>query len=440
MNPRQLAIQILSRMEKSDAYADILLTQELRKHNLSDLDKALVMELVNGTLRWRRKLQWILEQLYEGNWKKCPRLIRYILEVSLYQLLFLEKIPDYAAVNEGVVLARRLGSSYWANKVNGILRNFIRRKNEIRFPSLSENPVQAISVIYSHPQWLVERWLTRFGIEETEKLCQANNQTPLVTLRVNRLKTTPNALLKLLSEHGIEASFSQYLPDFLKVKNLPDLSRFEPFSNGLFTVQDESAGLVGILVNPEPGDTIIDLCSAPGGKATHLAELMGDKGTILAVDRNFNRLNLVRENYQRLGLQSLHRVQADATYFFSKKADKVLIDAPCSGLGVLAKRSDLRWRRTPEDIQTLAELQFRLLNNAASLLLKGGVLVYSTCTLEPEENEAVVERFLARNQNFHIVEAGRFIPSALLDSQGYVRTFPHKHQMDGSFAVRMIKH
>jgi len=438
MNPRAIAVEILTRIEHTGAYADVLLENELaRRPELAPPDRALTAELVNGTLRWQRKLDWMATELYRGRYPKIPLKIRKVVQISLYQLLFLEKIPAYAAVDEGVELAKAIGGPYWGRVVNGLLRSFSRRRSTLTLPRVEQNPVEALAIGYSHPEWLIERWLARFGLEETEQLCKANNQTPHLCLRVNRLKTTPEALLATLATHGIDAGASAFAPEFIRASSLPDLRNFAPFSEGHFTVQDESAGLVGYLLDPKPGEKVVDLCSAPGGKTTHIAELMNDRGQVIAVDKHFRRLKLIGHAAQRLGLRCIVTVAADGTKFATRPVDKVLVDAPCTGTGVLAKRADLRWRRRPEDLRVLPALQFDLLQSAAALVRKGGVIVYSTCSIELEENDKVVESFLSANCSFVLEPADEWIPSTLVDEKGFVRTFPHRHGMDGSFAVRL---
>ncbi len=439
MSPRLRVIKLLERLEKSDVYADILLTRELRNAKLTGQDKAFIQELFYGVIRWRVRLDWIIQDFFRGSFSKSPRFVKYILQVSFYQLIFLKNIPTYAVINEAVRLAKKRGGIYWGNKINAILRKFTREEQSIVWPDARTKPAKNIAVRFSHPLWLVERWISQWGIEETEALCQTNNQIPAISVRVNRLKTTTEKLVDIFEKAGIKASVSDFNSDFLLLKRLPDVENFEPFQKGLFTIQDVSAGFPCLLLDPKPGEKIIDLCSAPGGKATYLAELSSDRGAIVAADRNFSRLNLVSQNKDRLKLKFVHLLQADGINFYSKQVDKVLVDAPCSGLGVLAKRVDLRWKRTISQIDELRNIQLNLLRNAADLVRPGGVIVYCTCTIEPDENERVVADFLAENKKFRIEDAAAFIPKELTQTDGFIKTFPHRHGMDGSFAARLIK-
>ena len=439
MTSRQITINLLERWEKAATYADILLNKYFNEHDISEQEKALVQELFFGVIRWREKLDWLSGQFFQGKLAKSPRFVKYVLQISLYQLLYLDRIPEYAVINEAVKIAKSKGGRYWAGKINAILRNFLKQKKKLHFPDIETSPVEHISIKYSHPKWLVKRWIQRCGVEETCQLCEANNQRPSISLRANRLKITPNGFKKKLLELGLKVEQSIYNPYLFRVQEFPGLSKSELFRQGLFTVQDESAGLACELLAPRAGEKIIDLCAAPGGKTTYLAELSGNQAIIYSVDQNFSRLKLVRENLVRLNLDASRLIQADARYYVGNQFDKVLLDVPCSGLGVLAKRIDLRWKRSEEQIRELTIIQYELLQNAAHLVKRGGLVVYATCTIEPEENEAIIQKFLSQNKNFKIDHAKFYVPEFFTTSPGYVHTLPHIHKVDGSFAVRLIK-
>ena len=439
MPPRQLIVKLLDRFERSNAYADTILETELREQKLSEKNKGLIQEIFFGIIRWRNRLDWIIKKIYHGQLEKTPRFIRYILQIGLYQLIFMDRIPEYAAIHEAVELAKIKGGTYWGKKVNAILRSFQRSEHKIDFPELSTNPVEFIAVYYSHPEWMVKRWIERFGIDDTILLCEANNKTPLLSLRVNTIKISVQELQSRLAQVDVLTSQSPYLKNFIQAQGLPDLSQLQLFQKGMFSIQDVSAGLACVLLSPRPGDKIVDLCAAPGGKTTFLAELTKDEADIFAVDANLQRLNLIRQNLNRLKLKSVQLLQADGTQYSSQKVDKLIVDAPCSGLGVLSKRVDLRWKRTPGQLEELSELQLKLLQNATKLVKPGGVIVYCTCTIEPEENEQIVDKFLIENKNFRLEPASKFISKELTTSEGFVYTLPHQHGIDGSFAARLIK-
>lgn len=439
MSPRQLVTQLLDRYERTDAYADVLLEQELRQSKLSKPDKSLAQEIFFGVIRWRKRIDWIIKQFFQGDYAKSPRQIRYILQGAFYQFIFMDRIPAYAVIHEAVELAKQNGSDYWGKKTNAILRTFQRGQRRIHYPDVATEPVLSIAIMHSHPEWMIKRWIERCGKEETIAFCEANNQIPKLSIRINSLRASTVEFKNLLSTTNVETTRSEYLDNFLTTDQLPDLNNFEPFRMGLFSIQDVSAGLACKLLAPQPGEKIVDLCSAPGGKATFLAELSGDRAEIIAVDVNQSRIKLVEQNIQRLGLKSIQFVPADGTKYSCDPVDKVIVDAPCSGLGVLAKRVDLRWKRTLNQVKKITGLQFNLLMNAAKLLKSGGVLVYCTCTIEPEENENMVEHFLSENKNFAIDSAGKYVSSKVVNSSGFIHTYPHRHGIDGSFAVRLIK-
>ena len=438
--PRGTAVKILNRVERTDSYLDKVLDAELKAQDLSDVDKGLLNELVHGVLRWQNRLDWVLNGFSHGNFAKSEINIKNTLRVALYQILFLDRIPHAAAVNEGVEFIKRIRGEKPAGLVNAVLRNIIRNIDGIRYPAAEEDPVQYLAVYYSHPHWMVRRWVARFGVEETTKLLIAANERPALTLRINRLKTDPGAFLRQLEQQGIACTPSSRTSWFVRVKGLARIAQMELFRTGMFTVQDESAALPTLLLDPRPGERVIDLCAAPGGKTTNIAETMNNEGEVIAVDRHEAKLALIRASCERLGLRIVTLREADSSTLEAEPADRVLLDAPCSGLGVLAKKPDIKWKRDITDILKLGVIQAGLLDNAARLVRPGGVLVYSTCTLEPEENAQAVDAFLARHAEFAAEHAGPFVSRDLVNERGFVETFPHRHGMDGAFAARLVRH
>lgn len=437
--PRGTAIKILNRFERSDAYLDKLLDAELRRDEMNELDKGLMNEIVTGVVRWRMKLDWVLTGFFHGNFTKAETNIKNALRVALYQIMFLDRVPHAAAVNEAVEFIKRLRGQKVADLVNAVLRNIIRNLDGIRYPELQEDQIRHLAVVESHPLWITKRWIERFGFDEAKALMAANNTVPPVSLRFNRMKGDIQILTNFLQEHQFEFELSRYVPNFIRVQHMTAIGRSDLFQHGYFTVQDESAALPVLLLDPHEGERILDLCAAPGGKTTFLGELMGNKGEIIAVDRYENRLQFVVNACKRLGIQNVKTVAANAAEIELPGSDKVLVDAPCSGLGVIAKKPDAKWLREAEDIPQLVEIQLSILENAAKLVKPGGVLVYSTCTIEPEENIGVVREFLSRHSEFSIEPATSFVHPDLVHPDGYVETLPHKHAMDGSFAIRLRK-
>ncbi|MGE5316117.1 MAG: 16S rRNA (cytosine(967)-C(5))-methyltransferase RsmB [Acidobacteriota bacterium] len=436
---RGTAVKILNRVERTDAYLDKLLDAELRSSDLNDLDKSLLTEIVTGVLRWQMKLDWVLNGFFHGNFSKAEVTVRNGLRTALYQIMFLDKIPHHAAVNEAVEFIKRIRGEKAGNLVNAVLRTILRNLDGIHYPDIANGAAQYLSVMYSHPLWMVRSWMNRYGYAETEKLLAANNAKPQLTLRINTAKTSIDHFLELLAQQNIAVERSRYIDTFVKTATLANLSHTELFRQGYVSVQDESAGIAASLLDARPGERVIDLCAAPGGKTTFIGERMQNKGVIVAVDKYSTRLDLVQESCARLGITNVKCVAADGVEFETEAADKVLLDAPCSGLGVLTKKPDVKIKREQSDIRKLVEIQHQLIDQASSLVKPGGMLIYSTCTIEPDENFSVVRWFLQRHPEFDIDHSMRSAYPALMHADGYIETFPSKHGMDGSFSIRLRK-
>jgi len=433
MNARSLALEMLQRVEADGAFVD-----ELLRVGLSGLllrDRAFCRELVLGTMRWRGRLDWALSRCLKGDLEGLPIPIRNVLRLGVYQILFSDGVPDRAAVHESVELAKRVGHRGTVGLVNAVLRRVARERDRVAWPDSEKDPAGYLSVVGSHPRWLAARWIGRFGMEEASELCAANNRRRPVSLRVNRLKGTEEAFLARLAKEGFEGKPNDLAPGFVEVAEAQGLFETDTFRSGWFQAQDASGGLAALLLNPRPGERILDMCAAPGGKTTHIAELMGNVGTIVALDKHARRVERISENVRRLGIRIVRTGAMDALEYEDGGFDRVLVDAPCSGTGVFARRVDARWRLKETDIGELAALQEKLLEKGASLLKKGGRLVYSTCTIEEEENERVIARFLSRHEDFMLEPASEVIGPPFGDT---VRTYPHRHGADGSFAACMI--
>lgn len=435
--PREIALTVLDRVERTDSFAKEVLEGRIRKSRLSSRDRGLARELTYGTLRWRGYIDGALRSLLSRDLDDLPGMIRNILRLGAYQVLFLDRIPDFAAIDQSVLLAKRHGHAGTAGLVNAVLRQVAARRDEMPLFPDGADRIERLAIEYSHPRWLVERWLERWGEETTRGLCAAANRTPPFVVRVNSTRTDPDRLRTELRSAGIESEPGRYLPEALRLAGLVDLRRLEAFRRGLFQVQDESAMAVTALLDPRPGEVIVDLCSAPGGKATHIAERTDGRAYVIAVDKHHSRLGLVGRNVARLGLEGILPVVGDGVAFSARGAERVLVDAPCSGTGVLRRRADLRWRLMPSDIGALVRIQTALLEGASRLVRDGGVIVYSTCTLEPEENEEVVEGFLRGHGGFRREDASLYVHRDLVDEIGYLRTFPSLHDLDGIFAARL---
>lgn len=442
-NARQLAFVALRSVHRG-AYADAALDRVLRQADLTATDRRLVTELVYGSVRRQRSLDALIDQMGKKKAHQQPNDLRTILHLGLYQLRYQERIPASAAVNSTVDLAKENGFSGLSGFVNGLLRQYIRGAPHSTDPlHLPENPVECLGVLHSYPNWIVQLWLEQLGMPETEQLCEWMNQSPAIDLRVNPLRTTIEQVESALEAAGILARRLPHLPQALRligstgpIQNLPG------FSEGWWTVQDSSAQLVGHLLDPQPGEVVIDACAAPGGKTTHIAELMGDKGTLWACDRAASRLRKLKENTERLRLKSIQVCVGDSRNLsqFKNLADRVLLDVPCSGLGTLHRHADARWRQTPESVQELSILQRELLTRTSTFVKPGGFLVYATCTLHPLENEGVIQQFLDRHRSWQIYPPILdSTAAALASSQGWVKVWPHRQQMDGFFMVCLRK-
>ena len=441
-NPRQIAFLALREVHRRGAFADVALDRTFRNSQLTDLDRRLVTELVYGSVRRMRAIDFIIDKLATKKSSQQPPELRTILHLGLYQLQYLNNIPPSAAVNTTVQLAKENGFSGLSSFVNGLLRQYIRLTDQELNPltvTSYKSTVQRLGILHSFPDWIVEMWIEQLGETETEQLCQWFNQSPTIDLRINPLKSTIAEIETAFKSQNISVSRIPHLPQALRlngssgaIQNLPG------YSEGWWTIQDSSAQLVTHLLDPQPGETIIDVCAAPGGKTTHIAELIQDTGTIYACDKTENRLKRLKENADRLQIKSIQIHTGDSRQFpeFINLADRVLLDAPCSGLGTLHRRADARWHHTPENIQAQSQLQSELLANAATFVKSGGVLVYATCTIHPLENEAVIRSFLANNPHWQIEPPTIDLP-VQPSPEGWVKVWPHRNQMDGFFMVRL---
>lgn len=436
---RGLAVSILNKVERTDAYLEKLLDNEMRNSELSGPDKALLYEIVHGVVRWGGRLDWVLNGFYKGQFSKAIPNLKNGLRVALYQILFLDRVPDYAAVNEAVEFVKKLQGQRPADLTNAILRNIIRSKNAIRYPDPEADLPGYLTAYYSHPLWMVKRYLKRFGRGQTEKLLTANNEKPYLTLKINALKTNPEEFKNLLNSVNLKFNQGKYLPEFFQLQNLTNITAWEYFIKGYFNIQDESAGLACRLLDVSSGMRVLDLCAAPGGKTAYIAGLMQDKGVIAAIDRFDSRLKIFRSNIERLGITCVKTIESDAMDYSSEQFDRVLSDVPCSGTGTLSKKPDIKWKRDLLDIKNMTEIQFKLLEKASTLVKKNGILVYSTCSIEPEENFEIVARFLKGHTNFILKNAAEEFPKELVDENGCIQTLPHVHQMDGAFAAKLIR-
>jgi 16S rRNA (cytosine967-C5)-methyltransferase len=442
--PRAICLEILNQTENSDRHPDDLLNDSFKKYrHLTPLDRGFLTELTYGVLRWRENLDWSIRSLSKIPFEKIERETLHILRLGLYQIEFLTRTPASAAVNESVKLAKQSRGSGGGGFVNAILRSYLRKKEEIPFPKIEQDPGLHLSVVLSHPLWLVRRWIEEMGVEETLRTCTLNNRIPTLTLRTNTLKISREELIEKLRGKGLNAAPTHYSLDGILLIDPPPVSELFFLNEGFFIIQDEASQLVTSILDPKPGEKILDGCAAPGGKTTHIAQKMGNQGGVYGLDLTQEKLFLIEEMCKRLGVIIVKRLKGDATRLLPSlkgmKFDRVLADVPCSGFGTLRKNPDLKWRKGEEDIKRLSELQTAILSNLSRYVKGGGVLVYSTCTVFQEENEEVVENFLKNHPEFHLdpmaeVLTDKFHPFI---RNGYFKTFPPKDEMDGFFVARL---
>ena len=440
-NPRQLAFLALRSIQR-DAFADVALDRVLQDAELNSQDRRLATELVYGSVRRQRTLDTLIDQLGKKKSHQQPPDLRAILHLGLYQLRYLNQIPASAAVNTTVELAKQNGFAGLSGFVNGLMRQYIRLAESGDDPlQLPLDPVKRLGTLHSYPDWIIQVWLEQLDLAETEQLCEWMNRPPHIDLRINPLRTSLEAVEAAMQAAGVAVKRLLHLPQALRLlEPAGSIQKLPEFQSGWWMVQDASAQLVSYLVDPQPGEFVIDACAAPGGKALHLAELMQDQGTIWACDRTSSRLKKLKENAERLGIHSTEISIGDSRDQpqFVGKGDRVLLDAPCSGLGTLNRHADARWRQTPERVRELATLQQELLTAAATWLKPDGVLVYATCTLHPQENEQAIAAFLDQHPDWQIEPPTPNSPAAAFAApQGWVKVWPHRQQMDGFFMVRL---
>lgn len=447
-NGRELALIVLTKIDQERAYSNIQLNQAIMQSNLSAQEISLATELVYGTLQRRATLDWVISKLVQVD-KKLEDWVRNLIRLSLYQLLFLERIPSHAIVNEAVELAKKHGHKGISGFVNGVLRNAIRNRNTLL--DFSELPAsERLAVESSHPEWFVVKMQSLFGAEQAQELCYANLERPFAVVRTNFLKVTREELMiSLQAELGEDAIITEspVSKAGIRIIGSGNLTTTNLYKKGYFSIQDDSSMLVAEFVAPEPGMTVLDATAAPGGKSLYLAELMQNHGRIIAVDQHAHRVKLITEQAERLGIDIIESHVSDANDLrnnFEPIFDRILLDAPCSGLGVLRRKPELKWRMTEAEILKLADIQLNLLKNLAPLLKNDGVFVYSTCTLAEEENQAVIRAFLAENADYQLGKQsldllGATVTKKALIEPGMLQILPHYFDSDGFFISRMVK-
>ena len=435
-NIRDAALSILWAVENKQAYSNLLLHKTIESHGISAKNRGLLTEITYGTLQHQLTLDYYLEPYLKG---KIEPWVKVLLRLSLYQMIYLDRVPEHAAINEAVEIAKKRGHGGVASVVNGVLRS-IQRGGVRSFNSISD-PVEKISIETSHPAWLIKRWSEQYGMEKTREMALENNKIPPQTVRVNTVRATPEEVIEMLESEGLKAVQSALVPECLVVSN-GQPARSVAFEKGFITIQDESSMLPVYAMQVEPGMEVLDLCAAPGGKSTHIAEKMENRGALFSLDLHEHKVKLIEETAARLGHSIIETAVGDGRQsverFGAERFDRILVDAPCSGLGVIKRKPDIKYTKKEEDFSRLQDIQFDLLAQAAQLLKPEGILVYSTCTVDAQENRGTAERFLKAHPDMEKVKVS--LPEALNNKNtGFVQIFPQDFGGDGFFIAAFRK-
>ncbi|WP_209122434.1 16S rRNA (cytosine(967)-C(5))-methyltransferase RsmB [Alkalihalobacillus sp. BA299] len=442
---REVALDVLLQIEKNQAYSNLLLNQTVNKASLDPRDVGLLTEIVYGTVQRRDTLDYYLEPFIKKGVKNLNDWVRVLLQLSLYQMVYLDRVPDRAIVHEAVTIAKRRGHQGISGMINGVLRNV--RRQELRSFDEIKDETTRLAIATSHPVWLVKRLVKQYGVEEAEQICLTNLQPPQVTVRVNQTLASVEEAIDLLQEDGVEVKRGHLSEDALIIKK-GNATHTQAFKSGIITIQDESSMLVARALDPVKGMDVLDCCAAPGGKSTHLAERMKDKGRVIALDLHEHKVKLIDQLSNRLQLNSVQGQVMDARqaskHFEKASFDAILVDAPCSGLGVIRRKPDIKWTKNAKDIEAIQKIQKEILSAVVPLLKKGGRLVYSTCTIDRTENDKIVQWFLKEHHEFimdpsvierlphHISEKAKI-------EEGSLTILPHHFNTDGFFITAMLK-
>lgn len=443
---RRTALAVLNQLDQNKQTLDTILHRTFNDGCiLSKPDRALANTLIYGVVRWRNQIDWIIGQFSNVPQKKIEPAILNILRLAIFQLLHLTKIPESAAVNTAVNIAKEHAERWTVRYVNGVLRNVTRNFGTLSFPAVQTDPLAAIATTHAFPEWLISRWMNRLGVDATQDLCRHMNTIPPITLRTNTLKTSRKQLFRTLIPHVHSLSECRYSTNGLMVtRPKVAINVLDSFQKGWFQVQDEAAQLVSELLDVQPGQTVLDACAGLGGKTAHLGQIMQNEGTILALDKDTSKLTALEADMNRLGITIVRPSAHDLQYplhpgqfpFF----DRILLDAPCSGLGVIRRNPDIKWSVQAHDLVRYQQRQIRFLDTVCPLLKPGGILVYAVCSMEPEEGEAVVDTFLNQHPEFTVLSFPKrhpFLGPWFKNNRYHFQTSPYQHVIDGFFAVRL---
>ncbi len=430
---RSVSVDILVQFDL-EGYVDFQ-----RANDLEPRERAQVREYVQNVLRKRSYLDFLIGEFSSIGMDEMKPQLKNILRLGLYDMIFMDSTPDYAAINEAVEIAKLTLGSKSGDLVNAILRNIQRDLENLPKPAF-EDRTKLVATTFSHPEWMVKRWSERLGEREAFQLMQANNTRPNYFIRVNNLRTKTENFKLRMEKADIAFTESDWLPGYFKVDTVQPFIEKSWLHKGFCQVQDIAAGFAPTILDPQPGETIYDLCAAPGTKAIMISDLMEGEGSIYAIDISSERLEKLAQSALNFNAENIKIRRSDARDINLKITDGVLLDAPCTGTGVLSKRADLRWNRTEQDLEDLIKLQEELLEEAGNMVKKGGRLVYSTCSLEPEENWDQIQKFLEKYDNYELDDLSDYLPEEVLTEGGKAyQTYPHKHACDGHFGVRLVR-
>ena len=439
MKAREIAYKVLLDIEKNKNYSNMAINKHFKDVKMSNQDRGLATEIIYGVIENKYYIDYMIDKLSKVKTNKMEIYVKTLLRMGIYQIMFLNSISDYAAVNETVNLAKKKNSKV-SGFINGILRNVIRQKEEIGKVKTKDD-VDYLSIKYSYDKWMIRNWMIHFGKEFTEELLEANNERPNIYLRTNTLKITRDELIKKLEKQNIKAEKVNVVEEAIKVEHLKDIENNSLYKEGLFTVQDVSSMLVGKVMNPKENSLVLDVCSAPGGKTTHMATLMNNTGQVVSRDIYDHKLKLIKAASKRLGLTNVDVEEFDGMKLDREsigKFDYVLADVPCSGLSIIRRKPEIKYKEK-EEFRQLPPIQKKILENASKYVKVGGTLIYSTCTIQDSENIDVVNEFLQKNKNFELVPIKEVNVDLENQEKGYMKIYPNVHNMDGFFISKLIR-
>jgi len=439
MNAREIAYKVLLDIEKNKNYSNMAINKHFKDVKLSNQDRGLATEIIYGVIENKYYIDYMIDKLSKVKTNKMEIYVKTLLRMGIYQIMFLNSISDYAAVNETVNLAKKKNSKV-SGFINGILRNVIRQKETIGEIKIKDD-IDYLAVKYSYDKWMIRNWMIHFGKDFTTELLEVNGQRPSIYLRTNTLKITRDELIEKLEQQNVKASKVNVVDEAIKVENLKDIENNILYKEGLFTIQDISSMLVGKVMNPKEKSLVLDVCSAPGGKTTHIATLMKNTGQVVSRDIYEHKLKLIKASSKRLNLTNVDVQEFDGLSLDKDsigKFDYVLADVPCSGLGIIRRKPEIKYKEK-EEFRDLPPIQKKILENASKYVKKGGTLIYSTCTIQDNENIDVINEFLQKNKNFELAPIDEVKVDLDNQEKGYMKIYPNVHEMDGFFISKLIR-